>query len=539
MRVNNQFQPAVVRSNPNVKTNDLRHNGMKRKPFRSSSLDGGEGWGVVIGTALITMLVNSMLTCTGIIGQQVKALFPTTTNYMYLSLLNAVMIALWNFLGPVTCLLLGVFSSRTIALAGGILLSLGISLASQSYNGNIFFFTYAVVGGIGAGLVLNPGAMLLNRYFRKQKPLASGICLFISTSGQILFPHLIISLKNVFKPSGTILLLGGILLHVCVAGMLFRPGPSSCKGVSDMRHILTLNPTGHGQACMIQIRKSKSQRRKRKPSEKAIIVTGTPKNGKIVIPSNSLRLARIRTYSTGSRTSALPDIPEEQEPLENDAFDNKNQIGNTSNNRNQNNLRNNLHSVELDREIKRSQSFGSQLTYLATNSNNINIRHERRPRSRSENLGRISSIPTMTSSSKRPEAVNGAVNCVEKKKHPEAAICNIGLLSNPLYVLIVIASSAFYLSYPNVVFYTTIYEHQLGITDYKLALLLSLFVFCDMNSRLLIAWLLPQGFLRPQRIFLILTLLTLPSLSGELILISISIFFSFYNYKHKTSTCIL
>lgn len=79
------------------------------------------------------------------------------------------------------------------------------------------------VSGIGGGLSTTPGIIIVSQYFDKHRALANGICVSGTAAGSFVFPLLIETLVKNFGFHGTILLLGGCMLHVCVSATLYRP----------------------------------------------------------------------------------------------------------------------------------------------------------------------------------------------------------------------------------------------------------------------------------------------------------------------------
>lgn len=81
----------------------------------------------------------------------------------------------------------------------------------------------SALAGIGGGLSTTPGIILVSQYFDKHRALANGICVSGTAAGSFVFPLLIEFLVKDFGFHGTILLLGGCMLHVCVSATLYRP----------------------------------------------------------------------------------------------------------------------------------------------------------------------------------------------------------------------------------------------------------------------------------------------------------------------------
>uniref|UniRef100_A0A182JW21 Major facilitator superfamily (MFS) profile domain-containing protein n=1 Tax=Anopheles christyi TaxID=43041 RepID=A0A182JW21_9DIPT len=76
---------------------------------------------------------------------------------------------------------------------------------------------------IGGGLSTTPGIVIVSQYFEKHRALANGITISGTAAGSFVFPMLIERLIHLFGFHGTLLILGGCMLHVCVSGALYRP----------------------------------------------------------------------------------------------------------------------------------------------------------------------------------------------------------------------------------------------------------------------------------------------------------------------------
>lgn len=63
----------------------------------------------------------------------------------------------------------------------------------------------------------------MSLYFDKHRALANGICVSGTAAGSFVFPMLIEHLVHNFGFHGTILILGGCMLHVCASAALYRP----------------------------------------------------------------------------------------------------------------------------------------------------------------------------------------------------------------------------------------------------------------------------------------------------------------------------
>ncbi|KAL4702025.1 hypothetical protein ACJJTC_013542 [Scirpophaga incertulas] len=86
--------------------------------------------------------------------------------------------------------------------------------------------------GIGGGLSTTPGIVIVSQYFDKHRALANGICVSGTAAGSFVFPMLIEKLVDMYGLHGTVLLLGGGMLHVCVSATLYRAAPTPLSQTS-------------------------------------------------------------------------------------------------------------------------------------------------------------------------------------------------------------------------------------------------------------------------------------------------------------------
>ena len=68
-----------------------------------------------------------------------------------------------------------------------------------------------------------PGVILTSRYFDKRRGIANAFCLSGTAAGSFTLPFLIEFLLEAYEFRGTMLILGGCMLHILISSALFRP----------------------------------------------------------------------------------------------------------------------------------------------------------------------------------------------------------------------------------------------------------------------------------------------------------------------------
>lgn len=203
-----------------------------------TALDGGYGWLVVFGAFSVQFWVAGLVKSYGVLYVEIMESFPNASAAVA-SWIPAILSALCLVLAPVSSALSQRFSCRLVVFIGGIFCALGLTLSYFSTNLIHLFFTFGVLTGIGGGLSTTPGIIIVSQYFDKRRALANGICVSGTAAGSFVFPMLIDRLVRSFGFHGTILILGGCMLHVCASAALYRPpifdsadevDSSSCRG---------------------------------------------------------------------------------------------------------------------------------------------------------------------------------------------------------------------------------------------------------------------------------------------------------------------
>lgn len=204
----------------------------KKKPRKSEAkkprnityvpLDGGYGWIVVFGAFFVQFWVAGLVKSYGVLYVEVMETFKDSSASVA-SWIPAILSCLCLALAPVTSMLCQKYSCRAVVFVGGLFCALGLTLSYFATSLVHLFFTFGVLTGIGGGLSTTPGIILVSQYFDKHRALANGICVSGTAAGSFVFPLLIEVLVKNFGFHGTILLLGGCMLHVCVSATLYRP----------------------------------------------------------------------------------------------------------------------------------------------------------------------------------------------------------------------------------------------------------------------------------------------------------------------------
>ncbi|XP_017011040.1 monocarboxylate transporter 9 [Drosophila takahashii] len=184
--------------------------------------DGGYGWFIVFGAFSVQFWVAGLVKSYGVLYVEIMETFPSSTATVA-SWIPAILSALCLVLAPLSSALCQRFSCRAVVFVGGIFCAMGMILSYFATSLVHLLFTFGILTGIGGGLSTTPGIVIVSQYFDKHRALANGICVSGTAAGSFILPVLIKHLAENCGFHGTILILGGCMLHVCVSATLYRP----------------------------------------------------------------------------------------------------------------------------------------------------------------------------------------------------------------------------------------------------------------------------------------------------------------------------
>jgi len=187
----------------------------------SAAPDGGWGWIVLVGSFVSFFIADGWSYSFGV-------LFPSVVEYFDESrgttaMVGTLLYATPMILSPLACALVAAYGCKPVCIFGGVLT--GISLATASIARSVVALSIIVglISGVGLALVYVSSLFIVTIYFDRRRGLATGIAVTGSAIGALAFPPLIEWLDEMYAWRGSMLVAGGICLHIVVAGMLYRP----------------------------------------------------------------------------------------------------------------------------------------------------------------------------------------------------------------------------------------------------------------------------------------------------------------------------
>ncbi|XP_072947054.1 monocarboxylate transporter 12 isoform X1 [Epargyreus clarus] len=183
--------------------------------------DGKWGWCILVGATLVNILIPGTIKSFGVLLPEFNRMFQSSASAS--NGVAALCYFLYSSLGPLSSILSVKWSYRTVTLIGGSFAAFGMIFSTFAFSITYLYFSFGAMVGIGAGLAFPPTVYIVTSYFVRLRGLANGICMSGSAFGSIILPPVIRLLLETYGYNGAVLILGGVMLNVWAAALLFQP----------------------------------------------------------------------------------------------------------------------------------------------------------------------------------------------------------------------------------------------------------------------------------------------------------------------------
>lgn len=182
--------------------------------------DGGWGWIVVLSSFVISMIADGISFSFGLLYIEFLEEFEASKSTT--AWIGSLFIAVPLLSGPVMSALVDRYGCRSMTILGGIISTLGFVLASISTTLEMMMITFGVIAGLGLGLVYVTAVVSIAYWFEKKRNLAVGLGACGTGVGTFVYAPMTQYFIEEYGWRGTILLLSGTLLNLCVCGCVMR-----------------------------------------------------------------------------------------------------------------------------------------------------------------------------------------------------------------------------------------------------------------------------------------------------------------------------
>ncbi|CAH0723123.1 unnamed protein product, partial [Brenthis ino] len=182
--------------------------------------DGGWGWVVVGSSFIISMIADGISFSFGLL--YIEFLDEFQASKSTTAWIGSLFIAVPLLAGPVMSALVDRYGCRSMTILGGIISTIGFVLASISTTLEMMMITFGVIAGLGLGLVYVTAVVSIAYWFEKKRNLAVGLGACGTGVGTFVYAPMTQYFIEEYGWRGTILLLSGTLLNLCVCGCVMR-----------------------------------------------------------------------------------------------------------------------------------------------------------------------------------------------------------------------------------------------------------------------------------------------------------------------------
>lgn len=201
--------------------NNWRRTGISPDGFVIVPPDGKWGWAVLFGCCLCGLSAVTVTIIFGVLLNELIILLHTTATTISWTL--AISSGFGNILGPVVTIIIDTYSCRSSVIVGGMMISIGLILSSCVDTVELLMVTFGLFTGIGNCLTFVPLPVMLSLYFHKYFGIALGCVTAAYALSKLALTPVIQLILEEYGCRGTLLIMGGFMLNICVGASLFQP----------------------------------------------------------------------------------------------------------------------------------------------------------------------------------------------------------------------------------------------------------------------------------------------------------------------------
>lgn len=182
--------------------------------------DGGWGWVVVLSSLVLSMIADGISFSFGLLYIEFLNHFGESKSKT--SWIGSLFMAVPLMSGPVMSALVDRYGCRKMTILGGLISGLGFVLATFANSVEMLLLTFGVIAGLGLGLCYVTAVVSIAYWFDKKRSLAVSLGACGTGIGTFVYAPMTQYFIEEFGWRGTILMLAGTFLNMCVCGAVMR-----------------------------------------------------------------------------------------------------------------------------------------------------------------------------------------------------------------------------------------------------------------------------------------------------------------------------
>ncbi|XP_062608852.1 monocarboxylate transporter 12-like isoform X1 [Saccostrea cucullata] len=225
---NNDSSMTFSKNNSDIKKDKDSSCGADQKPktridFGEHFPDGGWGWVITVAATVVYVLCSGIHYAFGIFYLSIQKEKKIKMTDMHIVWLGTSGLSISLLLTPAVVTICQRKSTRSCAVVGGVICSLGVLLLSFSNKVDQLFIIYCGILSAGTGISLSAAGIIVGRYFLQRRELAEMIMACGTGAGAVIMALVIYGLNRSMVWMKTMQCSVGIFILTIVAGALYRP----------------------------------------------------------------------------------------------------------------------------------------------------------------------------------------------------------------------------------------------------------------------------------------------------------------------------
>ena len=192
----------------------------KRLTAAAKFRDGGWGWVVVLASLIISMIADGIIFSFGLLYIHFFYYFGESKSKT--AWIGSLFMAVPLLSGPIGSALVDRYGCRTMTIIGGIVSGVGFTLSAFVNTIELMYTTFGVIAGLGLGLCYVTAVVSIAYWFDKKRAFATGLGACGTGIGTFVYAPMTQFFIEKYGWRGTVLLLAGTLLNICICGAVMR-----------------------------------------------------------------------------------------------------------------------------------------------------------------------------------------------------------------------------------------------------------------------------------------------------------------------------
>lgn len=199
--------------------------------------DGGWGWVIAISFFFVEIFTYGIIKSFGIFFNDLMNSFDESNSRI--SWIISICVFVLTFTAPLSTVLSARFGHRLVVMAGGLLISTGMVLASFAHQVYQMYLSIGLLSGLGYCLSFLPTVTILSQYFDKRRSMVTAVASTGECFAMFAFAPALTALKEHIGWRHSILVVGLLQLNIVGCGALLRPiliQPPGVSGAHEPHH---------------------------------------------------------------------------------------------------------------------------------------------------------------------------------------------------------------------------------------------------------------------------------------------------------------